>query len=157
MNIVLNTTDFDTSAIYFTEAKINTHLENSTFNRITYSTDNFIMSGIYIQFELYMKYNEKNFNNNVYIYHIDQDNEHNKSIIKSFSDIENKILHKWDNCQKCSKIHKKDILKQLNDGAISVWKHDACITEKPAFHQFIIKISGVWENDNETGLTYKFI
>ena len=48
-------------------------------------------------------------------------------------------------------------MKQLNDGTISVWKHDAIITEKPAFHQFIIKISGVWENEDETGLTYKFI
>ena len=36
MNIVLNITDFNEKSIYFTDTKINTHLPNSTFNRITY-------------------------------------------------------------------------------------------------------------------------
>lgn len=160
MNLVLNSEHFNTAAIYFTEPKINTHLVNSTFNRITYSTENFNMSGIYIQFELYIKYNEKNYNNNVYVYYFDQENEHNKSVIDEFFKIENNILHKWRNLQKNStKIQKREITKQMTESSISVWNNDTCITEKPAFHKFIIKISGVWENesDNEFGLTFKFI
>lgn len=160
MNLVLNSEHFNAAAIYFTEPKINTHLVNSTFNRITYSTENFNMSGIYIQFELYIKYNEKNYNNNVYVYYFDQENEHNKSVIDEFFKIENNILHKWRNLQKNStKIQKREITKQMTESSISVWNNDTCITEKPAFHKFIIKISGVWENesDNEFGLTFKFI
>jgi S-adenosylmethionine decarboxylase len=61
MNIVLNIADIDEKSIYFTDAKANTHLPNSTFNRITYSTDDFIMSGIYVYFELYIKNIENNY------------------------------------------------------------------------------------------------
>jgi len=160
MNLVLNSRDFDTTAIYFTEPKINTHLANSTFNRINYSTAEFNMAGIYIEFELYIKYNEKNYNNNVYVYYFDQENEHNKTTINEFVKIENDILQKWINIQKCSsKILKREILKQMSESSISVWNNNTCITEKPIFHKFIIKISGIWENDNdnEFGLTFKFI
>ena len=51
----------------------------------------------------------------------------------------------------------KDIIQQLRSGVISVWKHDMSIHDKPQFQDFIIKISGVWENDMGCGLTYKFI
>jgi hypothetical protein len=58
-----------------------------------------------------------------------------------------------------NKIHIKEIEKHFSEGAISVWNQDINITDKPAFHTFIIKIAGVWENesDKENGLTYKFI
>jgi hypothetical protein len=50
-----------------------------------------------------------------------------------------------------------DIIQQLRTGVISVWKNDFQYNEKPRFHHFIIKISGVWENEEGCGLTYKFI
>jgi hypothetical protein len=49
-----------------------------------------------------------------------------------------------------------DIIQQLRTGVISVWKHDMAIHDKPQFQHFIIKISGVWENETGRGLTYKF-
>jgi hypothetical protein len=162
MNVVLNIPDFDIKSVYFTDTKVNTHLQNSTFNRITYSSDHFIMSGVYIRFDLFIKYNEKNYNNNnVYVYYFDPTHEHNKHIIRSFIDIETKLLHKWSklNKTKSANTNINDIELQLSNGAISVWNQIINVTEKPAFHTFIIKIAGVWENteENETGLTYKFI
>lgn len=159
MNVVLNIPDFDIQSVYFTDTKVNTHLQNSTFNRITYSTDDLIMNGVYIRFDLFIKCNEKNYNNNVYVYYFDPTHEHNKMIIECFNTIETNILNKWANLNKNKKSRINDIDIQLLSGAISVWNNTMCVTDKPAFHTFIIKIAGVWENDNdsETGLTYKFI
>jgi hypothetical protein len=95
-------------------------------------------------------------------------------VIDIFDKIEADILEKWNQTHagaggagmsvaaaaaaasaKC----RYDIVQQLRDGVISVWKQDLYITDKPQFYHFIIKISGVWENetDNEYGLTYKCI
>ena len=52
MNVVIDLNEYKLSQVYFTEKKPNTHIANSTFNRITYSTNDFVMNGVYIQFEL---------------------------------------------------------------------------------------------------------
>jgi hypothetical protein len=174
MNVVISPRDFNTQLVYFTDKKANTHIPNSTFNRITYSTSDFIMNGVYIQFELNVRSTEKNFNNNIYNCHFDVAHPHNKMVIDIFEKIEADILEKWNKTHaggagagtgmsvaavassaKC----RYDIVQQLRDGVISVWKQDLYITDKPQFYHFIIKISGVWENetDNEYGLTYKCI
>ena len=164
MNIVLNIADIDEKSIYFTDAKANTHLPNSTFNRITYSTEDFIMSGIYVYFELYIKNIENNYNN-VYNYNYDPAYEHNKQIISAFNQIERGILNKWSKLHSSysshsdSKTSVNELTAQMMQGMISVWKHEVVVTDKPAFYTFIVKISGIWENENtnENGLTYKFI
>ncbi len=164
MNVVISPRDFNNQLVYFTDKKANTHIPNSTFNRITYSTSDFIMNGVYIQFELNVRSTEKNFNNNIYNCHFDVAHPHNKKVIDIFEKIEADILEKWNKTHagisvaasaKC----RYDIVQQLRDGVISVWKQDLYITDKPQFYHFIIKISGVWENDtdNEYGLTYKCI
>jgi len=119
------------------------------------------MNGIYIQFELNVRSTEKNFNNNIYNCHFDAAHPHNKMVIDIFEKIEADILEKWNKTRvhagagKC----RYDIIQQLRDGVISVWKQDLYISDKPQFYHFIIKISGVWENEtsNEYGLTYKCI
>lgn len=165
MNVVISPRDFNTQLVYFTDKKVNTHIPNSTFNRITYSTSDFIMNGIYIQFELNIRSTEKNFNNNIYNCHFDAAHPHNKMVVDIFEKIEADILEKWNKTR--AHVHAGstsnrccyDIIQQLHDGVISVWKQDLYISDKPQFYHFIIKISGVWENetDNEYGLTYKCI
>ncbi len=169
MNVVISPGEFNTQLVYFTDKKANTHIPNSTFNRITYSTSDFIMNGIYIQFELNVRTTEKNFNNNIYNCHFDTAHPHNKMVIDIFEKIEADILQKWNRthaasaasaaASAASATRRCDIIQQLRDGVISVWKQDLYITDKPQFYHFIIKISGVWENEteNEYGLTYKCI
>jgi hypothetical protein len=164
MNVVINPNEYTPGQVYFTERRANTHIPNSIFNRITYSTNDFIMNGIYIQFELFVKQNEQNYNSNIYNCHFDTGHDHNRAMLTIFDDIETSILNKWMQLQH----HQQplgaqtpkpsgDIIQQLRSGIISVWKHDMSIHDKPQFQHFIIKISGVWENDAGCGLTYKFI
>lgn len=163
MNVVITPNEYKSGQVYFTERRANTHIANSIFNRITYSTNDFIMNGIYIQFELFIKHNEQNFNSNIYNCHFDTQHEHNRGMLAVFEDIESSILNKWMQLQhqeantNSKPTPNGDIIQQLRTGVISVWKHDMSIHDKPQFQHFIIKISGVWENDMGCGLTYKFI
>jgi len=166
MNVVITPNEYTDSRVYFTEKRANTHIANSIFNRITYSTNDFIMNGIYIQFELFIKQIDQNFNSNIYNCHFDPQHEHNQIMLTIFDNIEKSILNKWIQLQHhttntLTSISQpnmnSDIIQQLRSGVISVWKHDMITHDKPQFQHFIIKISGVWENDVGCGLTYKFI
>jgi hypothetical protein len=50
-----------------------------------------------------------------------------------------------------------DIIQQLRGGNISVWKNDFHYHDKPQFQHFIIKISGIWENETQFGITAKIV
>ena len=181
MNVVITPNEYNSGQVYFTEKRVNTHTANSIFNRITYSTNDFIMNGIYIQFELFVKQNEQTFNSNIYNCHFDPQHEHNRAVLTIFQNIETTLLDKWIQIQHQSPvvsavavaaatvaaavadttgtlipIPSNDIIQQLRTGVISVWKHEMSIHDKPQFQHFIIKISGVWENEAGCGLTYKF-
>ena len=166
MNVVITPNEYNSGQVYFTEKRVNTHIANSIFNRITYSTNDFIMNGIYIQFELFVKHNEQTFNSNIYNCHFDPQHEHNRGMLTIFQNIEGALLDKWIQIHHRNTVAgagaaaipapSNDIIQQLRTGVISVWKHEMSIHDKPQFQHFIIKISGVWENDAGCGLTYKF-
>jgi hypothetical protein len=165
MNVVITPGEYKSFQVYFTEKRANTHIANSTFNRITYSTPDFVMNGIYIQFELFVRQTEQNFNSNIYNCYFDTQQEHNRQMLSIFQNIETSILDKWSRTQysladavtpPTSQLPTGDIIQQLRTGVISVWKHDMVIHDKPQYQHFIIKISGVWENETGRGLTYKF-
>jgi hypothetical protein len=171
MNVVITSNEYKLSQVYFTEKKPNTHIANSTFNRITYSTHDFIMNGIYIQFELFVKQIEQNFNTNIYNLYFDPDYEYNERMIEIFNEIETGILNKWVRLEHSSAVETtatttassqhynklKDMTQQLRSGVISVWKNEMRQCDRSQFQHFIVKISGVWENEGGCGLTYKFI
>jgi hypothetical protein len=162
MNVVIMPTEYKSSQVYFTERRANTHIPNSIFTRITYSTHDFIMNGIYIQFEMLVRQTEQNFNSNIYNCYIDTSHEHNSKMITTLKNIEESILQKWVQFQYTSYASQvpsisNNIIQQLQTGVISVWKNDMFPHDKPQIQHFIIKLSGVWENDTECGLTYKFI
>lgn len=171
MNVVITPGEYKSFQVYFTEKRTNTHIANSTFNRITYSTPDFVMNGIYIQFELFVRQTEQNFNSNIYNCYFDTQQEHNRQMLSIFQNIETSILDKWSRTQYSladavtgtvtgtvtgAGTATGDIIQQLRTGVISVWKHDMVIHDKPQYQHFIIKISGVWENETGRGLTYKF-
>ena len=166
MNVVILPNEYKGTQVYFTEKKVNTHIPNSTFNRIMYSTTDFMMNGIYIQFELFVRQIDQNFN--IYNCAFDPNHEHNQTMMTIFQRIEGGVLDKWlrlehslsspSSSSRSPSRHKSmDLLQQLRTGVISVWKNEFHYNDKPHFQHFIIKISGVWENEGGCVLTYKFI
>ena len=56
-----------------------------------------------------------------------------------------------------NKIKKYKIAEQMKLGFIKLFSNDLSITTEKTALNFALKISGVWENTTEYGLTYKFL
>ena len=146
MNLVLDYDQLNYKYIFFQEAIKNTVMDNSNFIRIIYSTDLFILNGIYVKITLNTKLIEKYFNKYKCSFNIDA----NIDVINNLINMEKKILDivNYKNKVACYRI--KD---QLLAGFIKMFiskDHD------PSNTNFIVKISGIWETKNEYGLTFKF-
>lgn len=152
MNLAYELSQFKTQCIYFTEPKQNTVIPNSNFIRILYSTPDVIMTGAFLHIRLYTTHVDKHFN--TYSFSFDASYEPNQLMIRNLRYIEESILKK----RITSKSPCYNITNQLETGHLNIWL-SSDINEKKNVHDFVLKISGIWENDtqNEYGLTYKYI
>ena len=144
MNISLNKEDFSIDNVYFYEPIKNSIIENSSFIRVIYSNELMAINGIYIKIDFDNVTKINDFSKQKITININD----NLKIINYIKSIETKILEKINiECKK--KIYK--INEQLMTGYI---KH---LIDNKYANCFILKISGIWESENEYGLTFKFI
>ena len=146
MNIVLTDSQYNINNIYYGEPIQNTVMDNSKFIKILYSTEDIILNGIQylltfknITKELYFKKVKISYDTNSHI-----------SIFKRLDEIEQKLLEKYH----CNKTPKKVLWCLFNEGYIKLFPN----TEddiNSSNNNFILKISGIWENETEYGITYK--
>ena len=145
MNVIMSLDQFSLDHIYFQESIKNTVMDNSDFIRIIYSNPLFMLNGIYLQINLNIIRIEKFFNKYKCAFNV----EDNKEVIEKIGAIERYILEKINiknkNPQFC-------IIKQLMSGFIKIFVENP---EKQ--NNYILKISGVWDAEEEYGITYKFI
>jgi len=123
-------------------------MDNSKFIKITYSTEDVMLSGIYLSLPIkYSKY-EDFYKKTRVIY----DTQLNYQLLNDIYEIETMILNKYSNN---SKTQKRSLRNSLNTGVIKYYSMD----NKPYNNNkvFILKISGIWENDTEYGITYKIM
>ncbi len=145
MNVITTLNQFSLDHIYFQESIKNTVMDNSDFIRIIYSNPLFMLNGIYLQINFDIIQIEKFFNKYKCLFNI----EDNKEVIEKICLIEKYILEKVN--IKNKKPH-YCIMKQLMSGFIKIF------VENPEKHSnYILKISGVWDSEEEYGITYKFI
>ena len=146
MNIVLTDSQYNINNIYYGQPIQNTVMDNSKFIKILYSTEDIILNGIQylltfknITKELYFKKVKISYDINSHI-----------SIFKRLDEIEQNILEKYV----CNKTPKKVLWFLFNEGYIKLFPN----TENDinsSNNNFILKISGIWENTTEYGITYK--
>ena len=124
-------------------------MDNSQFIKIVYSNQDIMMSGIFLLVELKHITKESYFKKIKITY----DTSLNKNILNRIYEIENQLLQKY-NIHK--KIQRKIIYDTLNNGVIKLFPNNEndLINNN---NSFILKISGIWENDTEYGLTYKLL
>jgi hypothetical protein len=149
MNVVIKEEQFKISNIYYTEAIQNIIMDNSQFIKIVYSNQDIMMSGIFLLVELKHITKESYFKKIKITY----DTSLNKNILNRIYEIENQLLQKYNNNKK---IQRKIIYDTLNNGVIKLFPNNEndLINNN---NSFILKISGIWENDTEYGLTYKLL
>jgi hypothetical protein len=149
MNVVIKEEQFKISNIYYTEPIQNIIMDNSQFIKIVYSNQDIMMSGIFLLVELKHITKESYFKKIKITY----DTSLNKNILNRIYEIENQLLQKY-NIHK--KIQRKIIYDTLINGVIKLFPNNENDLNNNN-NSFILKISGIWENDTEYGLTYKLL
>lgn len=145
INLILSTSQFNVNNIFFCEPIKNNIIANGNFIRILYSTDLFTLNGIYILLNITNTSIEKYYNKHKYIFDI---NKHLETI-DFIKKMEETLLLKIKN----DKIPRYSIYDQVIQGNIKlICEHTDKITNK-----LLLKISGIWETEEEYGITYKFI
>jgi len=171
----------DINNIILCEPINNTVMDNSKFIRLIYSDKNIIMNGIYIKISVNISSIEHAYNKlRCYI-----DPEKNKEIYKILSFTEKNILSKYitnrSSSYKLNECLNKGIIKIFNENFIKnqyntsnkdKYNSDKYNSDKynsdtsmsltknsndPSLYNIVLKISGIWVDEREYGLTYKFI
>jgi hypothetical protein len=151
MNIVLETNKFSINDIYFLEKKKNIIIDGN-FTKIIFSNKYFTMNCIYIKFPIELVKSERSDNKNIIYYN--PYNPNNLIIIQEFAKIEYNIIEFYKKMNNCHKKVVNSLSKQLYSGMIKIYNMFREYNENHIL-QYIIKISGIWETNNEIGITYK--
>ena len=140
MNISIDIDKINFNNIFFLEPIKNTVIEKFNFIRIIYSNEDIILNGLYITLFINIISVDKHFSK----FKCNYDYESNKELIKKIEKIEKKILQKYD----IKPIYK--IKEQLDTNYLKLFidKNENQINGK-----FILKISGIWEDEREYGIT----
>ena len=150
MNIVIDIDEFNKDYIFLQEPVKNNIIDDSKFIRIIYSTNIFSINTVYIVLKLNIIQIEHYFNKHKFIFNVKQ----NMTQINQLKSMEESILDKvFIN-------NKKPVFRlyeQLISGNIKLFKESLKLHKINSDNEFIIKISGLWENKYEYGITYKFV
>jgi len=154
MNYNLNNTcklvktidQYNEDCVYFCEPIKNNIMNDGNFIRIIYSTQLFILNGIYIIININHTNIDKYYNKFKCSFDVNQ----HKELIKNILLIEEGLLKKvYIN----NKLPQCKIYEQLKNGSIKIFSDSF----EKINNKFLLKISGIWETETEYGLTYKFL
>ena len=150
MNITYYIEKYNKKKIFFLETKQNM-LMDGKFTKLLFSDSIFTTIGIFLNIQF----------NSSTIYQINkkcilkfEKNDMNIKTINNLANIERTILQYYKNLNNCNKEVNYLLYNTLMNGSIKLYvKQYSNLSNL----KYIIKISGVWENDKELGITYKFI
>lgn len=146
MIIAINLSQYESNKIYFSYPMKNNVVHNGHFMKIYYSAINFTLSGMYIKLNLDVLQNECFSNKNILFF--DPNNINNSKIIEVLRYIEDDILRKANITDKnCTDL----LYKQLLKGKIKISSNNF------SGNALILKISGIWDDENSCGLNFKFL
>lgn len=146
MNIVKTFEQFDDTCIYYCDPIKNNIINDGNFIRIIYSTRNFSLHGITLLIYLQNVSIEKYYSKYKCTFNVDA----HKELIENIRQVEDSILR---NARIVNKIPQFKIYEQVRNGNIKIFSD----TIEKTNCIFMLKISGIWENDKFYGATYKFV
>jgi hypothetical protein len=157
MNITLDISNFQLGYLYFLNPKQNIIMDG-TFSKIIYSNEYLSLNSIYLHLPFEIQSIDRTMNKNVA--KISSDSVKNTLLIHELIKIENRIIeyYKQTHPNKMNKSASTSLYKQLSFGALRLYKDcPANMQDKKNMLQFILKISGIWESQQEIGITYKIM
>jgi len=145
--IIVKTIDqYNENYVYFCEPIKNNIMNDGNFIRIIYSNPLFTLNGIYISLNIGYISIEKYYNKYKCIFDLLQ----HRDIVDKLRLLEETLLKKVNIT---GKLYQCKIYEQLKNGNIKVFSESS----DKINNTFLLKIAGIWETENEYGLTYKFI
>jgi hypothetical protein len=129
------------------------------FSKIIYSNEHMTLNGIFLHIPLDVSSVDKIMNKN--IVRFSPSSQMNISLIQELSKIENRIIEYYKQIHQNNKYAKKTscvLSKQLYSGSLKLYRD--YLDNRPAHGQvpyYVVKISGIWENAEEIGITYKIL
>ena len=165
MNILLHVNDVILPQIYFLDKKTNIIMDG-VFTKIVFSNHCISMNGLFIDFPIKNVMTNRIHSKNI----IQLDMVNNKDLFQKLIEIEKQVLYyyvqyfsdlttdaQFSNEKRCS-IQNKTIIynlkNQLQSGSIKYYKEHDSYSKNGLYY---IKISGIWENYSEIGITFKII
>jgi hypothetical protein len=136
--------DFDNDYVFLCEQIKNNIMDDGVFTRILYTLPEYTMNGINLVFSLKDTTVDKYYNK----FKCNFNPAQNVEVIERILEVEENILNKY----KISKRPLFKIYEQVKYGNIKLFSDNNYKTDL-----FMLKISGIWENSNDYGLTYKFV
>lgn len=140
--------------VYILDAKRNMIMEG-LFSKLIYSNELFTMTGLYIlcPIEIICVENigaKKQIQFNPYT-------QHNLQIVQDFSKLECRILEYYKQTKQNNRKIINSLAKQLYSGTVKIYKDYNQNFQKNADSSnfFLLKVSGIWETNENIGLTYK--
>ncbi len=150
---------FDINCVFYGEPSINTVMDNSNFIRLVYSNKTMVLSSIFLLINMKIIQSEKYFNKYKYTFNTAININEIQKIIKIERDMLTKV-----NISGKNPVYR--ISEQIQGGSIKLFGIEFANNEfeiktneeySMPENRFIIKLSGLWENETEYGITYKFI
>lgn len=141
--------------LYFSEPIQNSIIHDSFFIRINYSDNDVSLVGLIIPVKLSFVTISKSFNKNIITY----DMYSNKETISNICNLETSILEKYNyflNSTSKSNTLKTPIYNLSNQLKSCSIKLFSDTTKNTQECNIMLKISGIWENVKEYGITFKF-
>ena len=146
--LVKDINQFDLNSVFFCEPTKNNIMEDGTFIRIMYSNSIFTLNGIYLLLNVNYNSVDKYYNKLKCVFDVEQ----YKYLINKICLIENAIL---DKIESVGKVKQLKLNEQFKNGCLKVFSETNQTNNYG--DKIILKISGIWETDNEYGLTYKLV
>ena len=142
MLLTLNIYDLDKTNILIGNKELNIIGDYNFFYKLFYSTSYYIMNSICI------KMNIDNYKQNIYYNYIkiSYNINNNFNLINGIGLLEKSILSNMTTYKKYN------LYNDLLRGSIKIQKKNNIFTSN-----IVLRITGIWENNNNCGLTYKFI
>lgn len=158
MNVIFDINNYNVENVVFLETKKNM-LMDGIFTKIIYSDENVSINGIYLTFPISVQGTSRLINKKIIYYQTN--NMDNSSVVKELANIEHNILSYYKRVNNCAKTHVYVLSDQLYCGSLKIYKETLFSQYNSIVNygnqKYIIKISGIWENKTQYGITYKFI
>jgi hypothetical protein len=144
--------NFKIENIQFMKMKKNIIMENSSFVKIIYSDEFLIMNGIYMEFEISIINRNKMF---CYLKPFTENKE--LEIYEKYFAIERELLQYYKIYKNLDKTPIYSLKQQLEKFFIKMGNYNFGLVTQITKSKVLLKISGIWENDDNIGINFKFI